>query len=512
METDDDSIPQSSANPEIRASETVQKQAEEEFTSPLFSYYFSDENLQKTPDMYLTYLEALRTIRTKLRDYRPNDTPTLQSFLEFIRLHRQLGSTITSTRPHSERLDDAINLMTAHKSKGLEFDNIYIIGAVDNAWGDRVRSRVRLISYPENLPLSPAGDTLDERLRLFFVAMTRARQNLTITYSGSNDSGKSTLRASFLTGEQWHASTAHTPTTIESLTRAAEITWYQPLIDPLQQTMRDLLLPVLENYKLSSTHLNNFLDVTRGGPQLFLMNNLLRFPQAISPSAGYGSAIHATLQRAHSHFSATGKPRPAEDVLHDFEENLKAQHMSENDFHNYLQKGSDTLSVYLDAKYSTFTLSQRTELSFANQNVYLGKAHLTGSLDLVDIVENNIIVTDYKTGKAVRDWAGKTDYEKIKLHKYKQQLMFYNLLVRHSRDYRKYTFEKGVLQFVEPTPGGEIIALEAHFSNEDLDRFGLLIQKVWRHIVSLDLPNVSHFEPNYKGMLEFEQALIDETA
>jgi DNA helicase-2/ATP-dependent DNA helicase PcrA len=274
--------------------------------------------------------------------------------------------------------------------------------------------------------------------------------------------------------------------------------------------MRALLRPMLENYKLSSTHLNAFLDVSRGGPQMFLMNNLLRFPQAISPSAGYGSAIHATLQRAHAHLSATGNLRPAEDLLHDFEESLRSQRLSEKDFATYLHKGSETLSTFLQAKYDTFTTTQKVELNFANQSVYLGKAHLTGSLDLVDIVERSVIVTDYKTGKATRNWTGKTDYEKIKLHKYKQQLMFYNLLVKHSRDYHDYTFERGVLQFVEPTPGGEIIALEAQFSSEDLEQFTKLICKVWECITTLNLPDVSGYEASYKGMLAFEEALLTE--
>jgi DNA helicase-2/ATP-dependent DNA helicase PcrA len=481
------------------------------FTSPLFSYFFSAETLATAPDAYLTYLEALRAIRTKLREYQPDETPTVQTFLEFIRLHRQLGSTITSVRSKSDRIDDAVNLMTAHKSKGLEFDNVYVIGAIDSSWGERVRSRSRLINYPENLQLAPTGDSLDERLRLFFVAMTRAKKQLTISYASGDEGGKTTLRASFLTDESWQADTPPVASTIASLTRAAELLWYEPVIKPLQQTMRELLAPTLERYKLSSTHLNNFLDVTRGGPQLFLMSNLLRFPQAMGPSAGYGSAIHATLQRTHAHLTATGKHRPIEDILHDFEENLHDQHMSDKDFQTYLQKGSEALSAFLEEKYITFTRSQKVELSFSNQNVFLGEAHLTGSLDLVDFNDDKtVVVTDYKTGKAVRSWTGKTDYEKIKLHKYKQQLMFYNLLIANSRDYRNHSFERGVLQFVEPTPGGDIVAIDATFTHDDLARFSRLIQSVWRHITTLDLPDTSSYEPNYKGMLEFEQALLDE--
>lgn len=95
------------------------------FTSPLFRYFFSPQNLTEHPDEYLTYLEALRTIRTKLREYHPAEQPHLQTLLEFIALHRQLGSTITSLRPNVEQIDNAVNLMTSHKSKGLEFDTVY---------------------------------------------------------------------------------------------------------------------------------------------------------------------------------------------------------------------------------------------------------------------------------------------------------------------------------------------------------------------------------------------------
>jgi len=238
---------------------------EPRFVSPLYEYYFSAQQLRSAPDAYLTYLEALRTIRTKLIDYRPLEAPTLQSFLEFIRLHRQLGSTITSVRPRTHHIDNAINLMTTHKSKGLEFDTVYVIGAIDSAWGERVRSRNRLISYPENLPLAPSGDTFDERLRLFFVAMTRARKHLKISYSNVDDKQKSTLPASFLVGESWQPTQPQLPSSIESLTRDAELVWYQPIVTPLTPSMRELLAPMLENYKLSSTHLNAFLDITRAG-------------------------------------------------------------------------------------------------------------------------------------------------------------------------------------------------------------------------------------------------------
>ncbi len=483
-----------------------------EFTSPLFAYFFPAEKLSTHPDEYLVYLEALRTIRTKLRDYQQNETPTLRTLLSFIALHRQLGSVITSIRPHVDRQQGAVNLMTAHKSKGLEFDSVYLIGAIDTAWGERVRSRSRLISYPENLPLAPVGDTLSERMRLFFVAMTRARKQLVISYSASDDNGKDTLCASFLLATALQPQVIAFEHDAAQLVSGAEQRWYEPIVSLSAGTMQELLAPTLENYKLSVTHFNNFLDVSRGGPQAFLMNNLLRFPQAMSPSAAYGSAIHKTLQHAHAHVAATKSQRPVEDVLKDFEQNLRDQHLSEADFANYFQKGSDTLNAFLQQKYDTFTPTQKVELNFAGQQVKIGDAHLTGSLDLVDISKEDktIIVSDYKTGKASTSWTGKTDYEKIKLHKYKQQLMFYKLLVEQSRDYNQYTVPKGCLQFVEPTPRGDILSLEESCTAEELETFTRLIKAVWHKIITLDLPDTSTYDQNYKGMLAFERDLLEE--
>lgn len=482
-----------------------------DFVSPLHSYFFSPSKLAAQPDRYLDALEALRTVRDRVREHAGHDQPTVQAFLEFLAMHRELGTPLTITRHRSDQNTDRINLMTVHKSKGLEFDHAYILGAVDNMWGERVRSRSRLISYPENLELSPAGDSYDERLRLFYVAMTRARRSLTMSYASESADAKPTLAASFLSGLNLEPITSDTPTSIDELTTQAELDWRGSLTTPMRDDMRALLAPVLERYKLSATHLGNFLDVTRGGPQNFLLTNLLRFPQAKSASAQFGTAIHATLQRAHDTYRATGSKRPLEDILGDYERILREQHLPEYEFDAYLSRGIDALSAYLSEKYDSFSDTQQTELGFGGQEVMLGEARLTGALDLVDIdtTAKTIRVTDYKTGKPSRDWKGKTAYEKMKLHRYRQQLMFYQLLVENSRDYSKYTFAGGVLQFVEPSSSKQLLALEESFSTEELTEFTQLIAAVWHCITTLDLPDISDYDASLKGIQQFERNLID---
>lgn len=484
----------------------------DDFCSPLYTYFFGQEVSENNPDAYISYLEALRSIRSKLYEYKPNDTLSLHDFIDFIDLHHQMGSSITSVRPRATDHGQAVNLLTAHKSKGLEFDHVFIIGAIDQSWGEQVRTRSRLISYPENLPIRPSGDTIDERIRLFFVAMTRAKQSLVISYSTTSDTGRNQLPASFLATNDWE----HTVTTKNnspvSLIEELRQEWYHPYVSAGKQSLQSIVNPTLQDYKLSITHLTSFLDVSRGGPQYFLLNNLLHFPSTKAVSAQYGSAIHSAIQRAHSHLTATRRSKPLEDILQEFETLLSQYRMAEQDFQLYLSRGNESLTAFFGEMYTSFSESQKVELNFASQQSMIDDAILTGALDLVDIDENarTMVVTDYKTGAASTSWLGKTDGEKLKLHKYKQQLLFYKLLVEHSRDYSKYTVDSGVLQFVEPTRSGKIVQLEMTYDASEVETFKQLVQIVYKKITSLELPDISQYDKTYAGTLAFESWLLEE--
>ncbi len=477
------------------------------FRSPLASYFFAPEQLESHPDAYLSALEALRTIRDQLRAHFDTDTPSLTDLLNLIDTYDQMNTRLTVVRNRADHQQGRVNLMTAHKSKGLEFDHVFIIGATDGRWGEKARGRTRLVPYPVNLPLQPVGNTYDERLRLFFVAMTRAKRALHISFSSTDKSAKPTLIASFIS--QQPVTTRATDS--DAAVSVIETDWRDRLVRPVTNDLSALLAPTLENYKLSVTHLNNFLDVSRGGPQTFLINNLLRFPQAKSAKASLGTAIHTSLQHAHNTVRVDGQLPPITELLDYFSQSLYDQRLSGHDYEQWNTYGRDILTQFITSHGPSFNQNQLTELNFAGQGVVIDGARLTGALDLVDIDKQarTIRVTDYKTGKPARDWRGSTDYDKIKLHKYRQQLMFYQLLVEHSRDYAGYDFTGGVLQFVEPdAKTGDILALEDTFSAEDLDRFKQLISVVWRKITTLDLPDISPYEPSYKGMMQFEEELL----
>jgi DNA helicase-2/ATP-dependent DNA helicase PcrA len=292
---------------------------------------------------------------------------------------------------------------------------------------------------------------------------------------------------------------------------SARQVWYAPIVTIPAAPMRDFLLPVLQNYKLSATHVNNFLDVTHGGPKQFLLDTLLRFPHERGAAASYGSAIHEALQKAHNHVRATGQLQPEEDILHEFEKTMGQIPFTDIEHRHYLQQGTDALSLFLREKHASFRRSQQAELDFNSQDAYLDDVHLTGKLDVVEFDRDTMTatVTDYKTGGALTSWEKGDAYQKIKAHKYRQQLLFYKLLIEHSRDWRHYKMSEGILQFVEPDQTGAILDLRLGIVDpEELDRFTNLIQVIWRHIHDISVPDTSQYEPTIAGIRQFEDDLL----
>lgn len=478
-----------------------------DYTSPLKEFFFSANKIAVGSEDFINHLLGLRTLRRKMKEYRPNETPSLSSFIEFVDSHKKAHAGIELINNHAGS-SAGVNILTAHKAKGLEFNTVYIFNAADSTWGRSARKISRKISYPENLPLEPAGDSDDEKLRLFYVAMTRAKDHLNISYSATDDKDKASELLEYLVSLQVEKIDIEKPTDAATILSIAETSWNQNL-NINQVTLEEILTPVINRYKLSATHLNNFLDITRGGPQNFLFTNLLRFPQAMSASAAFGSSIHDTLNLAHQNISAGNPPQAIEDILSNFEINLSRRHMSKKDFEHYRQKGFDCLGVFLEKKYKTFNQNQRSEVDFINQGSVVNDAILTGKIDLVDFgLDKTISITDYKTGKAPQDWKGKDSKEKIKLYKYRQQLIFYKIMLEESKDYGAMTISSASLSFVEPDHDGKIIDLAVDFDEEETKRLKQLIGAVWRKITSLDFPETSGYPQTLAGIMKFEEDLI----
>ena len=125
--------------------------------------YFKElQRLEKNPENAEARIRNLRELTATLDNFgRPADplADRLQSFLEDI--------TLDSELEEEKETGDAVTLITMHSCKGLEFPRVYIVGLEDG-----------LLPHAR----SAAEGTLDEERRLFYVAVTRAMQSLTLSH------------------------------------------------------------------------------------------------------------------------------------------------------------------------------------------------------------------------------------------------------------------------------------------------------------------------------------------
>lgn len=485
------------------------KTAKKDFVSPLRTYYFGPERYEQATATYLALLGQLSTLRYRLRQWKPRQTLYIGDLVEFARLHSEANIKIVDTNPHTQTTN-AVQVMTVYKAKGLEFDAVFVINAQDEIWGPTARSQSSRISLPRNLPIGPTGDSDSDRLRLLFVALTRAKHTLHVTGYTHSLENKLSPALSFLESVDALQPTAidkpAAPEAVEILSTDWTYRFRQIMADK-----PSLFEPILADYRLSVTHLNNFLDIRDGGPQYFLAHNLLRFPEALSPSAAYGDAVHKTLQWLYAELRGKGKLPATPKALDYMADVLDRAHLRPVDHKRLEKRGREALKRYLAERGTSFAAGDIVERGFNNEGVVIAGAHLSGKIDLLHLTDAGTAqVRDFKTGKPASDWKGKDEHEKIKLHKYRQQLLFYKLLVEGSASFHgKLTVAGGALEFIEPDDRGQLVPnLELGFDPEELERFQKLIGAVWAHITHLDFPEVKSYKQTLEGIKSFEEDLL----
>ncbi|MFH0755528.1 MAG: ATP-dependent DNA helicase [bacterium] len=495
-----------------------------QFISPFKEFYFNKEKFDHSKAEYLSFLSSLRVFVNALREYKSGEILSIKNLVEFVELYEKNNISLNDQSPFS-KLKGAVNLMTAHGAKGLEFETVFVLSCQDDIWASKgINSK---IVAPTNLSICPDSDNENDKLRLFYVAITRAKTHLYLTSHQIKGDGKETKKLRFLVFEKDEKEikkevlkklyfpeqadkNGDAPEPHEVLT-ASHLNYRTT---SFIGTEKKILETLLDEYKMSITHLNNFLNIEKGGPQYFLEQNLLRFPQSKINSNSYGTAIHKTLEKFVSFLKKEKKLADRKDVLEWFLFFLKKERMSLEDFEKYSIRGCEALEKFLDEKQNTFNQKDIIEFNFKEQNVFVNGAKLNGKIDRIVFAKNNELeVYDYKTGKAPRNgWDGKDENEKRKLYEYEKQLIFYKILVENSREFGgKKKVNKGFLEFIEPRKtDGKIIVLDLIITKEKTEKLKQLINAVYKKIMNLNFPDISKYSKDLKGIKEFEKDLLNQ--
>jgi DNA helicase II / ATP-dependent DNA helicase PcrA len=489
--------------------------------SPLRQFYTSSKMQELHPELFYDMLSHLTVLRAKFREYQATQDAalTLQDLVDFIAMYEAADERMLNTSPYAQQ-SDAVQLMTVFKAKGLEFAYVFLPCCQDDVWGGSSRVNTNKLTLPANLePIRYAGATDDERLRMFFVAVTRAKVGLFLTSFSRTFSGKATRHLKYLDEREQEDGSFRSmilPEAVQTVVSdgneapqldAIELDWRRRHIEGVSTAqLRGLLNNRVKNYRLSPTHLNSFIDMEHGGPESFFFKSILRFPEASSMESQFGSAIHETLEWVQYQVDEHGGLPSIYDVLQHFDFRIRHKRLSADRLRLELERGERVLTKYLSSRGHIFKKGDVAEHNFRNEGVFVGDVHMAGNIDRMEIDRANktITVVDYKTGRSHAKWESSS-----KLHLYRHQLYCYKLLIEGSHTYQRFTVNTGRLEFIDSDSEARINTLELTFDKAELDRTRRLLAAMWEHVHNLNFPDTSSYDQTLSGIKQFEQDLLD---
>lgn len=405
------------------------------FINKLFTSLNPDESIS----IYESLHKFLRGVSENNKKAKIND---LVKSLELMKSH---NAKVISKTPIQD--DKKIQIMTMHKSKGLEFDVVFIFRVDDNRLGKNTTRNSFLL--PSQVMGHLISENESDEKRLFFVAITRAREKVIISFSMTGGDGKILSPSRFIAEitdnliekieqNDYQTSLVKTLNTRENKTKnrkgepGSEIAIYAKSL-------------FLEN-GLNATALNNYLKC----PWQYFFQNLIRIPKNMQEHQIYGSAIHEAIRT-----NLLNKKVNFEKSFTRFKDYLNKSIIDSKTEKRLLERGEKALKEFLlDFKIPKDFKSEH-KISGVPLKLASGEIiNLGGKLDLIEKLEFGYKVTDFKTGnpKSRNEILGETKTSTGDIYR---QLIFYKILTEdQSQNFGK--MEIGEIRFVEPAKNGKL--------------------------------------------------------
>jgi len=374
--------------------------------------------------------------------------------------------------PHLTR--EGVQLMTAHKSKGLEFHTVILANFSEGRW-DKRRNPSPL-SVPEDLLFGWEKEqksfeqNQDER-RVAYVAMTRAKRELIFTCPRERTSGDSNAsvspsgffaEAGKLFEEDREVRDPASMSTLLAVPQRA-----------LDKEFEAFLREKIESFSLSATSLHDFIE----DPSLFVERHLLEKPQPKESFFAYGNAVHHALARFAKDLQ-DGKALSEAGFLRDFRNHLDAKEiLTDTERKRLAHVGESSLPRYFAERLQPpYPIVDKVEFSIHTR---LHDIPIKGKIDRIDLLEphsSSACIRDFKTGRP------KTEKECIDMG-YVDQLTFYAILIENG--YGMIDPKEFVLDFIGE---GENAPIERKFAIGSAEKKELskLVEQVWAKILALD--------------------------
>ena len=338
---------------------------------------------------------------------------TLREFLEYVTLFREAGGALLEETDEDDPVaalapnevgnapvDDAVQLMTVHAAKGLEFRCVFVVRVASQSFPSNYKEP--LVEFPRQLRSKDnAADTdaktqhEQEERRLFYVGMTRAMDELYLV--GKIARGKNPIPTKYIRELVSEAGLALKGAITARVLEPELISSLHAAAEPLPNVSQWTQLPPREDEHLHSLSASA-IQQYEFCPLAYKLKYDWRLPEEASAALQYGNAMHLAL-KAYFDGVCAGRPPDEETVIACFLDELTKSKIDEPlQRQMYEKDGRDQLTALLRSELGR----SRGEILETERRfkVQIGGAQVSGRFDRLDQVDGGEVeVVDYKTGK-----------------------------------------------------------------------------------------------------------------
>lgn len=307
------------------------------------------------------------------------------AFVEHLDMLRDAGDDPAVADADPE--EDAVHVLTVHKAKGLEFPVVLLVGCAERKFP--VQRRSDPLELPAQLVRAPPGAAdphLHEERRLFYVAMTRAKEELILTSAADYGTTRARKVSRFVVETLDLPSPAPIPRRSHALEALAR---FRVAPEPVPTGERPLPPDIL--LRLSFNQIDDYQTC----PLKYRYVHVMRVPLLVHHRIVYGSAIHKAIQHYFKRVEADGRCSE-EELLRAFRDNWVSEgFLSREHEERRIAAGEETLGRFLASEQASPLRPTGVEEEF---KFYVDRNKIVGRYDLVVDRDGSVSILDFKTG------------------------------------------------------------------------------------------------------------------
>lgn len=383
----------------------------------------------------------------------------LQDFLDYFKRLYSYGNTVEIARLGNR---SGIRVMTLHKSKGLEYDHVWI-GYMNEEI--LMSEKVSAFTLPESVKAKIAERDILTAKRELYVAITRAKKICTISYAHKRDDGAELTLAHIiedLSDDHFIKTTADDNESV-ILNNSPHNYAPKPISSPDDDILENIKEFVTERFtetKISVSMLNNFFEC----PWKWYFRNFLKLPEIKSTSLALGSAVHSTIE-----YILKSPSLPADSEVKTYlGDQLSDEGVHDKKEHSRLLKdGLSAVNSWITGYYENLARDRVAERSLTYRDKQFPNLTMYGKIDLTErFPDGTITVTDFKTGSSKTVGAIEKLDDENRLSGMMRQLAMYSYLIHGSEGN---TVTESRLLFLEEDLKNKNALYRTHITGEHVE-------------------------------------------